>query len=64
MIKKTTTTKKKTTLSNLSNENSQRKTRAIQALRSNNRPKKYKKGDSPSENRGKLLKEWRDSWFS
>ena len=58
--------KKKTTLCKLSNPmQSERHSRAMKSLHdANKRKRKYKKGESPSENKAKLEKQWRDSWFT
>ena len=61
------TNKKKNNLSKMKNvgEDNQRHLRAMQSLRQASRAKRaYKKGQSPSENRARLLREWRDGWFS
>ena len=45
-------------------QDNQRHNRAMTSLKEASKNKRvYKKGESPSENRAKLLKEWRDSWF-
>ena len=58
--------KKKTTLVRLDTPmQSERHSRAMKSLKDANKVRrKYKKGESPSENRAKLEKQWRDSWFT
>ena len=45
-------------------QDNQRHNRAMMSLRQASKGKTYKKGESPSENRGKLLTDWRNSWFT